>query len=199
MDIPVLKVWNDNDDKHQIRPKSITFNLLANDVKVATSEPVSGTSYVFENFKKYDENKQPITYTITENAVGGYETKVEINTTTGGYTVTNTDKIRQEKTSIITRDGVEVTNKVAKVGDIIEYTITVYNDSNTDAKVTVTDTLPAGVELVDFTTTSSTLKWENKVVPANDKLEITFNVRITSVDNGTITNIANVGKTKTDR
>ena len=79
------KTWVDYDNKYNSRPESITINLLANGGKVAsqTVTEAKGWSWSFENLDKY-KNGQKITYTISEEKVSGYKTKVT------GYNVTNT-------------------------------------------------------------------------------------------------------------
>ena len=79
------KTWVDNDNEDGIRPKSITINLLADgvkvDSKVVTAE--DGWTWTFENLDKNSQGKE-IVYTISENPVAGYTTRVD------GYNVTNT-------------------------------------------------------------------------------------------------------------
>ena len=80
------KTWVDYDNKYNSRPESITINLLANggkvDSKTITPQNDSWT-YKFEDLPVY-KNGQKITYTISEDTVSGYKSKVT------GYNVTNT-------------------------------------------------------------------------------------------------------------
>ena len=80
------KTWVDYDNKYNSRPESITINLLANggkvDSKKITPQNDSWT-YKFEDLPVY-KNGQKITYTISEDTVSGYKSKVT------GYNVTNT-------------------------------------------------------------------------------------------------------------
>ena len=80
------KTWVDYDNKYNSRPESITINLLANggkvDSKTITPQNDSWT-YKFEGLPVY-KNGQKITYTISEDTVSGYKSKVT------GYNVTNT-------------------------------------------------------------------------------------------------------------
>ena len=80
------KTWVDYDNKYNSRPKSITINLLANggkvDSKTITPQNDSWT-YKFKDLPVY-KNGQKITYTISEDTVSGYKSKVT------GYNVTNT-------------------------------------------------------------------------------------------------------------
>ena len=82
IDIPVQKVWVDNDDHFGYRPDSITVELYRNGVatgKTLTLAPnalqnfwnqITGTTFgwsgVFENLPKYDENGAVIDYTVVE-------------------------------------------------------------------------------------------------------------------------------------
>jgi len=79
------KTWNDNDDQDGKRPESITINLLADGEKVDSKTVTAddGWAWTFENLPKFSGGKE-IVYTITEETVDGYTSKVD------GYNVTNT-------------------------------------------------------------------------------------------------------------
>ncbi|MCM1126740.1 MAG: Cna B-type domain-containing protein, partial [Lachnospiraceae bacterium] len=79
------KTWNDNDNQDGKRPTSITINLLANGKKVDSKEVTAedSWSWTFDSLDKY-AGGQEITYTITEDEVADYTTKVD------GYNVENT-------------------------------------------------------------------------------------------------------------
>lgn len=79
------KTWSDNDDQDGMRPESITVNLLANGKKIEnkTVTAADDWNYEFTDLPKYSDGKE-ITYTVTEDAVNGYETTVS------GYDITNT-------------------------------------------------------------------------------------------------------------
>lgn len=83
-EIEVKKLWKDGDDPSG-RPLDVTFNLLANGVKVDDEKLTSamGWKYTFVNLDKYDGNGKLINYTITEETVPGYKG------TTDGFTITN--------------------------------------------------------------------------------------------------------------
>lgn len=78
--IPVKKVWNDADNQDGKRPSSITINLLADGEKVDSKEvkaAADGTwSAEFKAKAKY-KNGNEIKYTVTEEKVTEYETKIE--------------------------------------------------------------------------------------------------------------------------
>jgi|GEM_PF-1019159 len=81
------KTWDDNDNQDGIRPESITVNLLANGEKVDSKEVTTADdwSYSFTDLPKYEAGKA-IEYTVSEEAVKGYEVKVD------GFDITNTHK-----------------------------------------------------------------------------------------------------------
>ena len=85
IDLTGTKTWNDNNNQDGKRPESITVRLLANGQEVAHKVVTEETNwnYEFNNLPKY-ENGQEIIYTITEDAVKDYATKVD------GYNITNT-------------------------------------------------------------------------------------------------------------
>ena len=78
------KNWKDNDDQDGKRPESIKVNLFVNGVlkesKTVTAE--DNWKYSFGNLPKYEKGVKVI-YTVTEDAVEGYSTKIE------GYNITN--------------------------------------------------------------------------------------------------------------
>ena len=87
------KTWNDNNNQDNKRPGSITVRLYADGKEVAstTTNEFAGWNYEFTDLPKYSEGKE-INYTVSEDAVEGYET--EIN----GFNITNTHEL--EKTSV---------------------------------------------------------------------------------------------------
>lgn len=95
-DVPVKKVWDDQEDKDGIRPTEVVINLLAdgkpvigNDgepIKVIINE-ANGWSHTFTGLDKY-KNEEPIAYTVSEEAVTGYECSIT-GSAESGYTVTN--------------------------------------------------------------------------------------------------------------
>lgn len=85
------KIWDDDEDKDGIRPDEITLNLLADGEKIdtVTVSKDNNWEYSVMYLPKYkdaeEESAEPeeITYTITENAVEGYESSVN------GFDITN--------------------------------------------------------------------------------------------------------------
>ncbi len=84
VEISGSKTWNDNDDQDGIRPDSIYVSLLADGEKVAaqTVTEADGWEWTF-SADKYEDGKE-ISYTVTEDAVPGYDTEVD------GMDITNT-------------------------------------------------------------------------------------------------------------
>ena len=90
-EIKVTKVWDDADNQDGIRPEKVTVNLLANGKVIETVELkatirsffTGDWTATFKDLPKFENGKE-IVYTVTENAVPGYETKIE------GFTITNT-------------------------------------------------------------------------------------------------------------
>lgn len=84
LDINGHKIWDDNDNRDNLRPVSIVVNLLADgtqiDSRTVTEE--DGWSWSFLNLPRYKAGVE-ISYTVTENVVDGYETVVN------GYDITN--------------------------------------------------------------------------------------------------------------
>ncbi|WP_126714456.1 Cna B-type domain-containing protein [Trueperella pyogenes] len=89
--IPVLKVWDDADNKDGLRPDLITVRLLAN------GKPVEGQSLTLTKdnawkgqFAELPVNKdgKPVEYSVVEDKVDGYTSKVE--SADGVVKVTNT-------------------------------------------------------------------------------------------------------------
>ena len=80
------KTWNDANDQDGVRPDSITINLLADGQKIAskTVTEADGWKWSFTNLPKYRDHGTAIVYTITEEAIEGYEADVN------GYDVVNT-------------------------------------------------------------------------------------------------------------
>ena len=92
------KTWVDGDDQDGLRPDTITVNLLADGVKIDTvtvRAPLFGGGWKFEfkNLPKYAEGKE-IVYTVEEEPVEGYTTKVE------GFNITNTHEPEETERTV---------------------------------------------------------------------------------------------------
>ena len=89
------KTWDDSNNQDGKRPSEITVNLLKNGApfKTATvkADADGNWKYSFTDLPKY-ENGQEVKYSVTENAVEAYNTKIE------GYNIKNS--YTPEETSV---------------------------------------------------------------------------------------------------
>ncbi len=85
IDIEGKKTWDDEDDKNEMRPVKITIRLFAdgNEIDAKTVTEKDGWAWKWEDLPKYKDGKE-IKYTIKEDRVKSYLTKIE------GFDVTNT-------------------------------------------------------------------------------------------------------------
>lgn len=87
VDIPVVKIWNDNDNKDGNRPASVTVNLYANGVlnETHTLTANEGWAYTFLAKPRYDEAGAEIAYTVNEEPVTWYAAQVNGTYITNNY------------------------------------------------------------------------------------------------------------------
>ena len=149
------KVWDDADDQDGKRPASITVKVMDGSTIVDTLEVTANSGWKFEskNLPKYRDG-QEIVYTLSEDAVTQYETKIDNFTITNSYTP-ETIKISGQK---------------------------VWDDANnqdgkrpTSIKVKILD----GDKVVDEleVTEATGWKFESKALPKNNKgKKITYTV-----------------------
>lgn len=88
IEIPVTKVWDDNDSPN--RPESVTVTLKGNgkEVQTCTLSEAGGWKGTFTELPKNDAEGNAIEYTVEETAVEYYSTTVE-GTPADGFTITN--------------------------------------------------------------------------------------------------------------
>ena len=86
IDIPVIKIWNDGNNKYGKRPDKIKVHLLADGKEVKSHDITKKDDwkYTFKDMPKYDESGKEIQYTITEDKVTGYKSVIK------EYEITNT-------------------------------------------------------------------------------------------------------------
>ncbi len=86
INVPVTKVWADNDNADGNRPGSVTVYLSANGTVTDTAvlDAGSGWSHTFADLPAADAEGNEIAYTVSEEKVPMYESSVS------GYTITNT-------------------------------------------------------------------------------------------------------------
>lgn len=105
IEIPVKKIWKDEDDKDGIRPDAVTILLLANDEETKSTlilKKDNDWSGTFSNLPK-KAGEQEINYTIKEVPVDGYTTAIT-GSVTEGYTVTNTHTPEEKPTPTPTKE-----------------------------------------------------------------------------------------------
>ena len=129
VNIPVSKIWEDDSDKLGKRPTRVVFKLTGSDGSEYTKELAKpGTqgstttqdstnpnkwNDIFENLPKYDENKQEIVYTLTEEEKTEGDLRYYDSIVTD-KTVTNTNKYGKVTVHhyIMNTDGTTTTTKV---------------------------------------------------------------------------------------
>ena len=172
------KIWNDNNNQDGKRPVSITVNLLADGVKVAskTVTAADGWAWSFDNLDEYAGGKQ-ITYVITEEAVAGYTSEVNGYNITNSYTpgsvtvsgtkswndANNQDGKRPASITInLLADGAKVASKTVTAADGWKYTFADLPEYQNGKKITYTVTedavagYTASVNGYDITNTYAT-------------------------------------------
>ena len=85
VDVRGTKTWSDAENQDGLRPEQITVKLLADGVETGqttTATAANNWTYEFTNLPKNKAGKA-ITYSVAEEAVAGYNTKVN------GYNLTN--------------------------------------------------------------------------------------------------------------
>ena len=87
VDIPVTKIWVDNDNQDGLRPAKITVKLLANGGEVARKDITSETDWkeTFTGLPKFKDGKE-IVYTLQEEKAENYSPSIDQES----YTITNT-------------------------------------------------------------------------------------------------------------
>lgn len=108
IDIPVKKVWENPKIPH---PNKVKINLKNGDTVIdsITLSESNGWRGVFSNLPKYDASGAVIKYTVAEDAVEGYSSKVS-GDAEHGFTVTNTVKTGELDVSktVVAREGLAV-------------------------------------------------------------------------------------------
>ena len=119
IEIPVTKIWNDNENKAEKRPENVTLILkreVQNTYVEVTRATINGTDnpgenasewkYTFGNIAKYDENNDEINYVVEEIVPDFYTSKVEEVENIDGedgtteFTITNTFEVPNETINV---------------------------------------------------------------------------------------------------
>ncbi|HJA24766.1 MAG TPA: Cna B-type domain-containing protein, partial [Candidatus Fournierella merdigallinarum] len=90
INIPVEKVWDDNNNQDNKRPGSVTVALYANGNSTGqtlTLSEANGWKGTFENLDEFLDGEK-IDYTVKEGPVNGYTTNIT-ESPSGGFTITN--------------------------------------------------------------------------------------------------------------
>lgn len=90
INIPVEKVWDDNNNQDGKRPNSVTVTLYANNQstgKSLTLSKANGWKGTFENLDEFKDGEK-INYTVEEAPVSGYTANIT-DSDSGGFTITN--------------------------------------------------------------------------------------------------------------
>ncbi|MBR2668932.1 MAG: Cna B-type domain-containing protein [Solobacterium sp.] len=92
IEIKVTKKWDDSNNKDKIRPTKITVHLLADGEEVETREitKADGWKTTFTDLPALKNGKE-IKYTIKEDSIKGYTTKIT-GSASKGFVITNSHK-----------------------------------------------------------------------------------------------------------
>ena len=146
------KTWDDADNQDGKRPAQITVNLLKNGQKVAskTVTEADGWKWTFDNLDKYENGKE-ITYTIEEEAVEGYTTKVNGFNITNTYTPAKTSvQVTKKWDDADDKDGkrpTSVTMTLYANGEKTDKTLVLNKENNWTGSFTEVDEYKAGKKI----------------------------------------------------
>lgn len=119
-----------------------------------------------------------------QGAVGTVENKATVTVDNKSYTGTTTNYVPKKSES----DAQDSNESGVALGDELTYTIGYKNTEGASATVTITDTVPAGTEFVEFVgehkdagskDNDGNLTWTLKDVPAGKEGTVQFKVRVT--------------------
>lgn len=119
-----------------------------------------------------------------QGAVGTVENKATVTVDNKSYTGTTTNYVPKKSES----DAQDSTGSGVALGDELTYTIGYKNTEGVSATVTITDTVPAGTEFVEFAgdhkdagskDNDGKLTWKLTDVPAGQEGTVQFKVRVT--------------------
>ncbi len=119
-----------------------------------------------------------------QGAVGTVENKATVTVANKSYTGTTTNYVPKKSES----DAQDSTGSGVALGDELTYTISYKNTEGAPATVTISDTVPAGTEFVEFAgdhkdagskDKDGNLTWKLTDVPAGEEGTVQFKVRVT--------------------
>lgn len=137
IEVPVSKVWDDEENQDDIRPNNITVNLIADDGGIVTTailDEENDWQYTFTELPQFDDGEE-ISYRVTENSVSEYSTSISQNEEEE-FVITNS--YTPEETSVTVTKGwddasdqdgarpesieVQLLQEGEPVGDVVEIT-----------------------------------------------------------------------------
>ncbi|GAB3789709.1 Cna B-type domain-containing protein [Virgibacillus kimchii] len=129
-DIPVKKVWDDDEDRDRVRPNNVMVILLADGSIVGGTilNEARNWEHTFTNLPVY-ENGEEINYSVTENIVPHYSTSIEENE--NGFVLTNS-YTPDETTVTVTKGWEDENNQDGIRPDIIEVQLLANGDATED-------------------------------------------------------------------
>ena len=129
------KTWDDANNQDKKRPEKITVILLANGEPIQNPDVKPDENgkwkYSFKNLPKYDNKGKEIQYTVKEEPVEGYKSKID------GYNITNSYK--PEETSVkVTKKWEDANDQDGKRPENIK--VQLYgNDKKVEGEVTLNE------------------------------------------------------------
>ena len=129
------KTWDDANNQDKKRPEKITVILLANGEPIQNPDVKPDENgkwkYSFKNLPKYDNKGKELQYTVKEEPVEGYKSKID------GYNITNSYK--PEETSVkVTKKWEDAGNQDGKRPENIK--VQLYgNDKKVEGEVTLNE------------------------------------------------------------
>ena len=146
------KTWDDADNQDGKRPEEITINLLKNGEKVATKTvtEADGWKWSFDNLAKYENGKE-ITYSIVEEQVESYSSKVDGYNVTNSYTPGKTSvQVTKKWNDADDKDGkrpTSVTITLYANGEKTDKTLVLNKENNWTGNFTELDEYKAGEKI----------------------------------------------------
>ena len=200
-DLAITKLWRNSDGKAIPAAQTTQVELLRDDdklmeVTLAGAEDDASIQTATISVPKYDESGDAYNYTIHEvgeedgTLTVGENSDITYTVTYNGLTVTNTkaqpDKTAEPAETVDVDDGEGNTIAMVPVGGKITFTIGYENYLPEKATVTVTDTLPVGLQFVangstaGYTVDAQTVTWTLTDVPALTSGTITLVAEVTA-------------------
>ena len=120
--VDVTKKWDDDDNLDQVRPDSITVNLLQNGEKVDSAELNEDNQWkhTFSDLDKYDSTHSEYEYTVEEEMPEGVSenyTAAVTGSAAEGFTITNTHESTEAEGSVELKGAKNLKNREFMNGD----------------------------------------------------------------------------------